>query len=177
MHKGAQDGIPAVGPAAILRQNVVYSTIVLRIICEWASVGAPRRRPVSPHGSGAGGLLAALLIVALLLCHGLFGFAHQVSACGPCGPAESLGLHHGASSDLGGGAGGHSEDGAEGGLISTVYFAAMIALFGTGLLRPLSRAARVFEAAPTVIFRWQRPPTLARYPRGLSPPLLQAFRL
>jgi hypothetical protein len=28
-----------------------------------------------------------------------------------------------------------------------------------------------------VIFRWPRPPTLARYPRGLSPPLLQAFRL
>jgi len=135
------------------------------------------RRPGSPRVPGAGGLLAALLIVALLLCHGLFGFAHQVSTCGLCGPAESPGLHHGTAADLGGGARGHSGDGAAGGLGPTVYFAAMIALFGTGLLWPLSRAARGYEATLTVIFRWPRSPALTRYPRGPSPPLLQAFRL
>ncbi len=177
LRKGAQDGVLAARPAAILRQSVVYSTVVLRKFRGWASVGALRRRPGSRRVPGAGGLLAALLIVALLLCHGLFGFAHQVSACGLCGPAESPGLHYGPAADLGGGAGGHSGDGAAGGLGSTVYFAAMIALFGTGLLGPLFRAARGYEAAPTVIFRWPRSPALTRYPRGLSPPLLQAFRL
>ena len=179
MRKGAQDGVLAARPAAILRQSVVYSTVVLWMVRGWASIGAPGRRLASPRVPDAYGLLAAPLIVALLLCHGLFGFAHQqVSACGPCGPAETLGIHHGAAADAEGGAGAHGQDGAAGWLGSPAYFAAMIALFGVALLGPLLRAPRQHEAAArAVTFRRPLQLALAHFPRGPSPPLLQAFRL
>ena len=63
---------------------------------------APYAQRLSPLGgirgpvwtTGRTSLLSALLIVALLLCHGVLGFAHEMS-CGACGPGEVQGAHQG----------------------------------------------------------------------------------
>jgi hypothetical protein len=167
------------------RHPVVYSTVVLRAVRSLTSVGAPAWRPVSLRVPWEHCLLAALLIVALLLCHGVLGFTHQVHTSGPCGPAaspQSSGMYHGVAADpvwdLGGEAGGHGVHGVAGGLGPLVYFAAVSVLFGTALLGLLSGESRR-RTAPTLrsLLRWPPPPEVVYRPLGPSPPLLQAFRL
>lgn len=135
----------------------------------------------------AGGLPTALLILALLICHGVLGFAHQAPACGSCGPAGGpaiagiAGMHHGPQADAqadAGGAGGPQKDDAPSRPGHTGYFAAMVALFGVALLGLLFVAPRRRGAALLrSILRPPRPPAFAPFPRAPSPPFLQAFRL
>ena len=121
---------------------------------------------------GDGGLLPALLIAALLLCHGVLGFAHQVS-CDPCGTVGPTGTHHGSTA----GAGGNAVDEHAGGMGGTAYAAVVIAALGATILALLfvyrRRALGVFVSLPS----WRPIPILSYHPRGPTLPSLQVFRL
>lgn len=133
-----------------------------------------RRGPLRTLGDG--GLLPMLLIAALLLCHGVLGYAHQVS-CGACEPTEISGVHHGFATETG-------ESGAENtgadtpdGLGHLSYAAVVLAAFGAILL-VLLEARRWHEAPPPrSIFRRHHPPFITRRPRGPTLPSLQVLRL
>lgn len=151
------------------RDIIVYSGVVLRMV---------HRRAIA-RVTAASDLLPALLIAVLLLCPGALGFAHRIPPCGPCGPAEIPGLplmHHGSATD--GTEAGHPSDEAPVGAKDSGYFSAVIALSGATLLGLLLGAPPRREAhGRGSLHRWTRPPVVAHYPRGPSPPLLQAFRL
>jgi hypothetical protein len=121
---------------------------------------------------GEGRLLPVLLIAALLLCHGVLGFAHQVS-CDPCGLVGSAGAHHGSTA----GAGGNAGDEHAGGIGDTAYAAVVIAALGATILALLFAYRRrrfgVFVSLPS----WRLIPVLSHHPRGPTLPSLQVFRL
>ena len=124
-----------------------------------------------------------LLVGALLLCHGVLGYAHQNECHGVCEAAESVprsspahdaqeGLGHGPAGQLEDGSGGAPESGqAPGG-----YFAVVLAMFGAAFL-VLLRARRWRETAARILYRPRSLPAFACLPRGPSLPLLQVFRL
>ena len=122
-------------------------------------------------------LLAALLVVALLVCHGFFGAFHELS-----GSASLAGNMAASASHAAGGMTGHDGGSADGGTFGHVaalqYAAVLVALASAvlGLLlaaRPL-RPPRVFYwpyRAPSP--RWFGPV----FARGPDPPFSQVFRL
>ena len=129
----------------------------------------------------SGGSLAVLLVGVLLLCHGILGFAHQVSCHAVCEPTDplpnspSIHAEHGSVE-----ASGDTEDepaGApDGGQAVDGYFAVLIALFGAAFLLLLGLRGR----RGSVALRLHRPrflPTFACLPRGPTLPRLQVFRL
>lgn len=124
---------------------------------------------------GSKSFLLVLLIGALLLYHGAFGALHLVHQCDP---AEVPGTHHSAAQHSGD-AGGHSEGGLTDGLEGcSGYFAVVLTLFGAALLGLLLGGVR--KTAVVHALRPCRPrysPVLIFFPRGLSPPILQVFRL
>lgn len=130
----------------------------------------------------SGGLLAVFLVVVLLLCHGILGFAHQTSChavCEATDPLQSSLSIHGAHGS--GEAGGHAVDGPagapDGGQGVDGYFAVLLALFGAALLGLLLGARGRYE---TIALRPHRPRSLLAFaclPRGPTLPRLQVFRL
>jgi hypothetical protein len=86
-------------------------------------------RPLQAGGSpasGPGGFYVVVVIVALLFCHGAFGYAHQLP------PADASAAHVAHVE------GGHQPDpdgGADGSHLGGTYFATLLVLlFGTSLL-------------------------------------------
>lgn len=141
-----------------------------------------RRRDA--FGAAGGRLQAALVVVALLLCHGALGglhLAHLAHPCDPCDPpAEAAGAHHpaaaqqAASGDIGGEG---TPDGSAHGTGASGYFAVLLVLFGATVLKLL-----VGLRTPTTVAALR--PSLPRHapvadvlPRGPTLPLLQVFRL
>lgn len=126
----------------------------------------------------AGGLLPVLLIVAVLLCHGILGFAHQV-LCDECGPAEVSGAHQGAAAGMGGAGSGHAGgNDAPVGLEGHSYATVVLAAIGTALLVLLLGVRRWREVpVPRSIFQRRYPPFIACRPRGPTLPFLQVLRL
>lgn len=125
--------------------------------------------------------LAALLIVALLVCHGFFGAFHELSgAASPAG--DAAGDAAVSASHAGAGSSGHDGGSAGGGtfghVVALQYAAILVALASAvlGLLlaaRPL-RPPRGFywpRCAPSP--RWFGPV----FARGTDPPFSQVFRL
>ena len=118
--------------------------------------------------SGPAGLYVVAVAVALLLCHGAFGYAHQL----PPALATSAHVAHAA--------GGHLPDpdgGAAGSHLGDAYFATLLLLlFGASLLlgRGVLADAKLLAPMP-----WMGGHKVRRLhpPRGPTPSRLQVFRL
>ena len=112
----------------------------------------------------------ALLLVALLFCHGFLGALHQV--CGPSEHSHPAGEHpshtQGDSSDHPAAHLGCSEYAA---VLISVLFGAIIALLLSGV-----RAWRKLHDSPRLLKRFL-PPLILHLPRGPTAPVLQVFRL
>ena len=131
---------------------------------------------------GSGGFLAVLLIGALLLCHGILGFAHQASCHAGCKATEPLPSSPSFYGEHGSGAaGGHAGDGPAGtqtgGHGTGGYFAVVLVLFGAASLGLLLGARKQSETAVLRPYRPRSLPAFACLPRGPTLPLLQMFRL
>ena len=138
------------------------------------TVPGEHRGPLGTVGNG--GVLPMLLIAALLLCHGVLGFAHQIS-CGACEPTEISGVHHGSAAETGESGAENTGDDTPDGLGHLSYAAVVLAAFGAILLVLLG-ARRWHEAPPPrSIFRRHYPPFITRRPRGPTLPSLQVLRL
>ncbi|MDX6379808.1 MAG: hypothetical protein QOI57_832 [Rubrobacteraceae bacterium] len=138
----------------------------------------PGGRSVSSQWPSADVLLPALLIVALLLCHGILGFAHQLS-CHTCEPAGSLGMHHGSAADTEGPASSDAGNDITHELGCLSYAAVLLTTFGAALLGLLLtvRSWREVETRRSM-FRWHYSLVVAPRSRGRpTSPSLQVFRL
>jgi len=137
-----------------------------------------RGRSGSSPGPNLRGLLLALLIAALLLCHGILGFAHEVS-CEACGPTEVSGVHHGSAAGMSEtGSGQKGDDNPSGGMEGLSYAAVVLAAIGTALLVLLLGVWRWRETStPRSVFRRHYPPLITHSPRGPTLPSLQVLRL
>ena len=100
---------------------------------------------------------------ALILCHGVLGYAHQLERTNaPASPAAHAGGHQGA--------------GAEGGHPSVAYLAALLVALLVHAV-PTFLGAKV-GVRPPWTSRGRRPvPEVAHPPRGPTLPVLQVFRL
>lgn len=119
-------------------------------------------------GSGSGRFTVVAIAVALLFCHGAFGYAHQL----PQGEvqatpaAHAAGVHQPDS--------GETTDGAHPG---AAYFATLLLLvFGTLLALGDWRPAAARLPVPTALRNFYRARVLPP-PRGPTLPSLQVFRL
>ena len=125
------------------------------------------RAGISP-ASGPSGLCVVAVAVALLFCHGAFGYAYQL----PPADADAAHVEHAA--------GGHQpdpDDGVAGSHLGDAYFATLLLLlFGTSLLLGggVSAGAKLPTPAP-----WMGGHEVGRLhpPRGTTPSRLQVFRL
>lgn len=136
--------------------------------------------PRSPRRSND--FLAVLLVGALLLCHGVFGFAHEIS-CHECDPPDLLASmaqashEHGSEHPVGHASGQATGDDPVGGHAFAGYFGIVLALFGVVVLGLLLGSRILRRAASPLLYRPPPLPVLARLPWGPTLPLLQVFRL
>jgi hypothetical protein len=141
-----------------------------------AGVGLIRSVPVA--GSRRG-LLALLLVGALLLCHGAYGALHQYhqTFCTASLPAAAHPPHNHAHGAGDGGAGKHPGEPGEGCLGHVAYAAtlllislgAILRLLYGGRMRTKVSASLPMRFFPPLVLHPARPPT--------PPALLQVFRL
>lgn len=123
-------------------------------------------------------LLAALLVVVLLVCHGLFGAFHELY--GSATPADGVGASaaHAAGGMVGHGGGGTGE-GVPGHLGAADYAAVIVLLIAASALS-LPRFARPVRLPP-VVGRLVYAPWTSRlslvFTAGTDPPFSQVFRL
>jgi hypothetical protein len=114
-------------------------------------------------------LLAPLLVLTLLACHGVFGALHQIEPTSA--PVEGHPSHAGAIAGLTGGAPDEPPL-SDAGYAATLFFVVVAAfwlLFGGKLAHAGARITRPALGC-------QRP-RVARLPRGPTLPLLQVLRL
>lgn len=123
--------------------------------------------------AGRGRLVAALLVVALILCHGALGALHQA----PSWPAEHAGGHHAAAAATPGAVNHHAEHHV--GLVSHTDYAAVlfVVLFGAVLVLLSGRFYAGGLAIAHRLFGRIFLPLPLLLPRGPTLPLLQVFRL
>ena len=118
--------------------------------------------------SRVGRIPVLVVAVALLVCHGTFGYAHQLS------PAEANGAH---AAPLEGGHHSGPDQGTDETHSEGAYFATLLALFfGTFLLLVgrVPASARLLAPVTANRIRWAR---ILLPPRGPTLPSLQVFRL
>ena len=131
------------------------------------SRGVRLPRAGTAPASGPGGLYVVAVAVALLLCHGAFGYAHQLP------PAEATSAHVAHA------AGGHLPDpdeGAAGSHLGGTYFVTLLVLLlGTSLLLGGGVSVSALPA-PTPGTGGHKVRRLYP-PRGPTPSHLQVFRL
>ena len=135
-------------------------------------------------------LLAALLVVALLVCHGFFGAFHELSGPASAGNDADSSMAH-AAAPAGGTAGGTAEGGMAGhgggetgkgvpGHLGDSDYAAVIVLLLAGAVLSLVSVARPVRL-PSAFGRPARAMRLARlltvFTGGTDPPFSQVFRL
>lgn len=128
----------------------------------------PLRADGVSAASGPGSFYVVLVVVALLFCHGAFGYAHQL----PPVDAHTAHVAHEAGVHQSG-----SDQTADGLHLGGAYFATLLLLlFGTSLLLGGGVSVGAKLPAPTLWVGghkiWRLPP-----PRGPTLPLLQVFRL
>lgn len=123
--------------------------------------------------------IAALFVVALLVCHGALGGLHL--ACAPSGvagpAADHAATHHvqephgqGTGSEHGGCPGDHDMGGAYyAALLGVLLAFALLLVLGAKYQRESRETGRLYEAA--------RPVSVPILPRGPTLPRLQVFRL
>jgi hypothetical protein len=118
--------------------------------------------------SGPGGFYVVLAIVALLFCHGAFGYAHQLP------PADTPAAH--VTHAAGGHQPGLDQD-ADGAHLGGAYFATLLLLlFATSLLLGGGVSVRAKLAVSTIRQRGHKVRILPP-PRGPTLFSLQVFRL
>lgn len=112
------------------------------------------------------------------MCHGVFGFAHEIS-CHECASTDLLASMSQAGSEHGleHSAGHASGDGPAGGVAFVGYFGVVLALFGVAVLWLLRGAWRRDWDAFARLYRSRPSPASSRLARGPTLPLLQVFRL
>ena len=138
--------------------------------------------------AGRDRLVAALLALALILCHGALGAMHQVSSW----TVEDEGGHHAATTVSSAGVGHTAHHGAtagpsvvvghaghHGGPVAHADYAAalFVVLLGAALALFPGRFATLNLAASRRVFGRVSPHSSLRPPRGPTLPLLQVFRL
>ena len=136
------------------------------------------RRVGTVSGGRSGNLVALVLAVALLLCHGALGAHHQLHQASPADAAPVIGhLAHGGHADAHGV--GQGSNGEHGGCSACVAYAAVLLVVSLGaLLRRLGRGLLVWVrmADPFLSSLGFTAPVL--HPaRGPTLPVLQVFRL
>lgn len=141
-----------------------------------AGVGLIRSVPVAWSSRG---LLALLLVGALLLCHGVYGALHQMHqiSCASVLPAAEHSSHTHAHEA---GDGEHPGETGSEGCLGKVAYAATLLLISTGAILRLLNGGRARAKVPAPSLRMRSFPPLILHPaRGptLPPALLQAFRL
>ena len=132
-------------------------------------------RGVAGATVGRGRLVAALLIVALLLCHGALGALHQASTPRA---VEHAGGHDGAHATVQHASADHGVGDNDGPVAHADYAAVLfVVLLGAAFLLLSGRfAARGLVVSSRA--SWRVPSTLALLPpRGPTLPFLQVFRL
>ena len=120
------------------------------------------------RGSRSGRFTVVAIAVALLFCHGAFGYAHQ-------SPPSDTDWVHVAHAP-----GGHDpvpDQGADAVHQGGAYFATLLALFFVTLLLSSGRALAVRRNPAPTTGRWGRRTAFRFRPRGPTLPCLQVFRL
>ncbi|CAA9516390.1 MAG: hypothetical protein AVDCRST_MAG05-3334 [uncultured Rubrobacteraceae bacterium] len=127
----------------------------------------PLRAGLSP-ASGPGGFYVVVVVVALLFCHGAFGYAHQLP------PAEASATHAAHA------AGGH-QPGADGEAgvphLGGAYFATLLVLLFWALLLPGGGRSAALRVPVVAGARGDRRVGGLPPPRGPTLFSLQVFRL
>lgn len=122
--------------------------------------------------------MAVLLVGALLLCHGVFGFAHEI-CCHECASTgllasmEPAGHEDGPDRQAGHASSHSAEEDAAGGQAFAGYFGIALALFGMAVLGLLRGMQRRYADVFAPLYRTRSSPASARLPRG---PTLPSFR-
>jgi hypothetical protein len=127
------------------------------------------------------GVVALLLAVAVLACHGLYGASHQVHVFGPEAPGQVVAHgaqhHHGADSEHAA-PGGDQGEGHAGHPDGMAYAASLsAALLAAAFAAALGGAGIGPRAAPSSDPGRRYPPSFLRLARGSPLPVLQVFRL
>ena len=125
------------------------------------------RPPIPARLAGIGGHrpLAALLILAVLLCHGAVGALHAT--------AEAADGQHAAAEPTDDRPYRHGDGAVHAGCDVAVF----VVLLGAAFVLFSGRASMPAFAVPRRASGLARPPSALIPPRGPSPPLLQVFRL
>ena len=119
-----------------------------------------------------GKVLAALLVAALFVCHGIFGYEHQLtSAAEPMQASETSSAHHAQHHGPTPDRGAHYEHPSHGG-----YFATLLVLL-LGVLLSCAIAPAGFEHPTPKLLRRSSCPPLFYPPRRPTAPTLGVFRL
>lgn len=117
-----------------------------------------------PFEASRGRVLAVCLILAVLLCHGVYGAGHQLT------PAYETHEEHSAHT--------HEEKGAHpAGHLSGMAYAAVLLIFFIAAVSTISFARakpEVMRPQPSLRFS---PPDVSRLPRGPTLHFLQVLRL
>ncbi len=135
------------------------------------------RRVGTVPGGRSGGLLAIVLAVALLLCHGALGAHHQLHQTSAADGPPAVGhLAHGGHADAHGVAQG--SNGEHGGCSACVAYAAVLLVVSLGALlwrsgRGLAWARMADPSLSSLGFVAR----VLRQARGPTLPVLQVFRL
>ena len=153
-----------------VRSRAVAGTVGRKFAEDWRRMSLSRVGTFS--ASVPGRLSVAMVVVALLFCHGAFGYAHQVSPLGI--PAEK-GAHSAHAVHAAGGQQPGLDQGSDGPHLGDTYFATLLLLlFGTLLSPGGVLVGTKLPAAPHWKgyhrARWLPPP------RGPTLPLLQVFQ-
>ncbi len=155
-----------------VRSRAVAGAIGRGFVENWRWISRLRVGGVPP-ALARGRLSISLVVVALLFCHGVFGYAHQLV------PVEAPAAHASHVAHVAHVAGGqqHGEDqGAEKTHLGDTYFATLLlVLLATALLLGAGVSAGTKLPVPTLLFGGHR---FGRFPppRGPTLPLLQVFR-
>jgi hypothetical protein len=119
-----------------------------------------------------GKVLAALLVAALFVCHGVFGYEHQLTpAAEPMQAPETSSAHHAQHHGPTPDQGAHHEHPSDGG-----YFATLLVLL-LGVLLSCAIAPAGFGHPTAKLLRRSSRPPLFYPPRRPTAPTLQVFRL
>ncbi len=128
----------------------------------------PLRADGVSAASGPGSFYVVLVVVALLFCHGAFGYAHQL----PPADAHTAHVAHASGGQQPG-----VDQSASGLHVGGAYFATLLLLlFGTSLLLGGGVSVGAKLPAPTLRMGGHEARGLPP-PRGPTLPLLQVFRL
>lgn len=117
--------------------------------------------------SGPGRISVSLVVVALLFCHGAFGYAHQLPPVDAQAPAaHAAGVHQPGE-----------DQGNDGSHVGDAYFATLLLLLFGALLLPGGRGSAVGQLPVPGVAKGGHKVGRLPPPRGPTLLLLQVFRL